>query len=99
MLVSKLFPSACSVPGAGTGWGITFSSPWESQESTLLPTLPEKRVSQAGTRHPSHPAPNQKQNPKQTMLHAGGCKCDTSQTQSLCPRGRKIPPSFPFLQW
>lgn len=49
MLVSKLFPSACSVPGAGTGWGITFSSPWESQESTLLPMLPEKGVSQAGT--------------------------------------------------
>lgn len=40
MLVSKLFPSACSVPGAWTGCGITFSSPWESQESTLLPTLP-----------------------------------------------------------
>lgn len=49
MLVSKLFPSACSIPGAGTGWGITFSSPWESQESTLLPMLPEKGVSQAGT--------------------------------------------------
>lgn len=49
MLVSKLFPSACSVPGAWTGCGITFSSPWESQESTLLPTLPgENRVRPGG---------------------------------------------------
>lgn len=62
MLVSKLFPSACRVPGAGTGWGITFSSPWESQESTLLPMLPGKGVSQAD---PRHPAPDPKQNPKQ----------------------------------
>lgn len=62
MLVSKLFPSRCSVPGAGTGWGITFSSPWEIQESTLLPTLPEKEVRQAGTPHPRHPTPDRKQN-------------------------------------